>query len=431
MSSQGPPVIVVAAARAAAATKSVRFSSASESKEKGRKRGHEDDNHHEKDPKNKKAGVDRRKVTNVNLDELDDVDDWQASEDEQEQEGCGDSWKQKQKAKKRRRNGDDDEDDDEDETTINAKTSLASEGIPVEPFHMRQEQSDGTGFFDGDTYIFRKRSADQEPDAWLESLNETTRPGEDDDNDNENDNENDSDSDGSDQDGLASTTTTTTANKEQWYAKLLNLVSDTETIMQAVIRYGALLKRHPPNKSKNKHNDKASNTTSSSQDQQHQSEAFQLAQSSLNHLTEAANALLTLGDVDIYQKTRNDLLQLIPQQPQQQHPQQQVDQTTTATVSWEYKGSQDGIIHGPYTSEQMSAWTQAGYFVGNQAVQIRTITKQANPKDKAKASEDLLSDLMDDNDDDDDDDTKGDQQGDGLVRGDWVLSDSVDFGAFL
>jgi hypothetical protein len=49
-------------------------------------------------------------------------------------------------------------------------TSLAADGIEIEPFHMRQEESDGTGYFDGDTYVFRKRDPNEEADAWLESL---------------------------------------------------------------------------------------------------------------------------------------------------------------------------------------------------------------------------------------------------------------------
>jgi len=75
----------------------------------------------------------------------------------------------------------------------------------------------------------------------------------------------------------------------------------------------------------------------------------------------------------------------------------------------------------------MLAWTQAGYFVGAQAVQIRCI----RPKPKS-AADDLLSDLMDDDDDDDEDGEKdnareGDKEGVEWIRGDWISSDAADF----
>ena len=34
-------------------------------------------------------------------------------------------------------------------------------------------------------------------------------------------------------------------------------------------------------------------------------------------------------------------------------------------VMWEYRGNEDGAIHGPYTSKQMMEWTSCGYFVGD------------------------------------------------------------------
>jgi CD2 antigen cytoplasmic tail-binding protein 2 len=398
-----------------APNKSVRFSSESlplsrdpsaEENEKGSKRNRgnksnssSNSNDEEEDPSWRK----KQKKSRPNQDELDDVDDWQQEDDDDEVPE--DSYK----GKRRKNNADADADDDdmEESTTINDKTSLASEGIKVEPFHMRQEQSDGTGFFDGDTYVFRKRNADEEPDAWLESLNEGNAAADDNEDDNDKGKGNSSvDSEDEEEDVPA-------RSKEEWYAKLLHLVSDTETIMQAVIRYGALLKRQPRTKQKKNHHT-SSNTQTQKQSQIIVSEAFQLAQASLNDLTEAANALLGLGDVDIYQKTRNDLLKMVPPPPTPPPPKDET--SSNNTVSWEYKGSQDDKIHGPYTSQQMRAWTQAGYFLGSQAVQIRSI-QLAKPKD------DLLSDLLEDDDDDNGDGT--------VVRGQWVSSDSVDFGASL
>ena len=46
---------------------------------------------------------------------------------------------------------------------------------PVEPFNLRAEREGGEGYFDGDTYVFRRleeggRAMDEEPDAWLDEL---------------------------------------------------------------------------------------------------------------------------------------------------------------------------------------------------------------------------------------------------------------------
>jgi CD2 antigen cytoplasmic tail-binding protein 2 len=278
-----------------------------------------------------------------------------------------------------RREGIEDEDDD---THIDASTSLLSDNkdsyyeVNVEPFNMDAEQNDGSGYFDGDTYVFRKRDVDEEPDAWLESLAENKQvasiPTKEEDK-----------SGGMEMDDWS---------QEELYAKIIPLVSDTESVLQAVARYGGLLKRRKTSERAN-----AENGT-----------CIQMAQRALNDLTEAANALLLKGDVDVYQRTRNDFMKLIP------------DTKTAASkevVTWEYRGNQDGELHGPYTTAQMMSWIQAGYFIGEQAVQIRTISKE----DKISTVDDLLSDLMDD------DEADGEDK---EVKGEWKSSNDVDFSAY-
>ncbi|CAB9521242.1 Inherit from KOG: CD2 (cytoplasmic tail) binding protein 2 [Seminavis robusta] len=417
--------------KSSSSSKSVRFSA--ESKPEAPKRSR-DDSDDDEDIVSHKRVLKKKRTDQMNEDEMDDVDDW--NEDDEEDDGLP-SIREREKAKRARRNNREhgtEEDDDDDEgggmesTSIDERTSLASEGIQIEPFHMKQEQSDGTGFFDGDTYIFRKRDADEEPDAWLESLKDKPST--------KSSTLEDASSDDAESDSMIQSESLT---KEEWYAKILNLVSDTETIMQAVIRYGSLLKRKPLKRNKaKKHEADNASTNSNTEENPQASEAFQFAQTSLNDLTEAANALLGMGDVDIYQKTRNDLLKLMPSNNSNSNEEdkddtdlqnQQSADKTKPKVSWEYKGSQDGQIHGPYTSEQMRDWTQAGYFVGVQAVQIRSV-KEEEAKEK-DLGEDLLADLMDDDDDDDDEDKDSGKQGEKkMVQGEWVLSDSVNFGSY-
>lgn len=338
-----------------------------------------------------------------NEDELDDVDEWNDTE-EQEDDAPSvptehELLQAKQERRRKRQNGgpelEGDEVSKEGRTSIDNSTSLASEGIEIEPFHMHQESSDGTGYFDGDTYVFRKvQEEDEEPDAWLESLSSRNDESEREQRGHQPLTKPQPDFEKSNMDDWP---------KESLYAKIIPLVSDTETVMQAIARYGHLLKR--------KHKTGANIGSNNAND-----ESRKFAQSALNDLTGAANALLLKGNVDIYQKTRKELVCQLPPQ---------LGRMKTATKQkalWEYMGNQDGAIHGPFTTEQMHGWIAQGYFVGPTAVQVRSVIEQ--PKETS-LKDDLLSDLMDD-----DDDTAATPSALERVRGDWMQSDQVVFTSY-
>ena len=127
-------------------------------------------------------------------------------------------------------------------------------------------------------------------------------------------------------------------------------------------------------------------------------------------------------------------------------PEQEV---AAATTLWEYKGNEDGSIHGPYTSQQMLDWTSCGYFVGESAVDIRRVgsssnvatntvvdekdTKQKSEDDTKADVDDLMADLMDDDDDDDDKGGEGETKNDttDTSSSTWMRSDRVDFSLYL
>jgi hypothetical protein len=67
----------------------------------------------------------------------------------------------------------------------------------------------------------------------------------------------------------------------------------------------------------------------------------------------------------------------------------------------------------------MKGWIQAGYFVGPTAVKVRTVCE----KEKS-LQEDLLADLMEGDDDDEED------NGSNKERGEWMVSDQVDFNRY-
>ena len=334
----------------------------------------------EPDSDEEKEDLHNDRKRSINPDELDDVDDWQ----DDEQDGNMPSERQQLQAKRSRRERR--ENDQEEDTNIDSTTSLATEGVAIEPFHMKEEWTDGTGFFDGDTYVFRKQAVDEEPDAWVDGLSEEIQESVDD-----------------DQKQHAAAPRSNPMedwSREELIAKIISLVSDTETVLQALVRYGNLIKRQ-----------RAGHATVGNGDK----DAIEMAKTALDELTGASSALLSSkGEFDIYEKTRKDLLELLPKPSEAS----KIDQDDRPKVSWEYRGNDDGKIHGPYSSSDMLSWTKAGYFVGSQAVQIRSV------REKAKSTaDDLLNDLMDDS--DNEEGTKPE-----LERGEWTMSDKVDFASY-
>ena len=51
------------------------------------------------------------------------------------------------------------------------------EACPIEPFNMTSEREDGSGYFDGDTYVFRRGNPEEEEDAWLDNLDQNNGNG--------------------------------------------------------------------------------------------------------------------------------------------------------------------------------------------------------------------------------------------------------------
>jgi CD2 antigen cytoplasmic tail-binding protein 2 len=333
-----------------------------------------------------------------NEDEIDDVDEWKEEDDDKGYHLP--SEKELLEAKRQRRQNRAGLDADET-TTIDEMTSLASDGIAIEPFHMKNEESDGMGYFDGDTYVFRKRNVeqgeDEEPDAWLDRLREDEEVGK----------------KSQYQPPVArakkeqsSQETMDDLSKEELYMKMLPLLNGPETVSQALIRYGRLIKEGV-----------GSESLASSK-------PLMSPRVCLNDLTGAANALLLKGDVDIYQSRKVDIERLLAasnpstvskmQQPTEKQP----------PAQWEYKGNQDGALHGPYTTEQMLAWIKAGYFIGSQRVRIRTLRDKPV---QLSTQDDLLADLLDNDIEDPHISTEKDM----LTKGEWQWSNEVDFYAYL
>jgi CD2 antigen cytoplasmic tail-binding protein 2 len=386
----------------------------------------------------------------INEDELDDIDDWNEREDgdpDGDGNGAGGLPSQSQliEAKRKRReqrNGLFDQDDDKylDE----AEKSLATDGVKIEPFHMREEETDGTGYFDGDTYVFRNNvpAEDGEADAWADTLmrDGTGEVGD----DNEDrptisiaknrtaKKETESAIAQEDLDALS---------KEELYKRIVPLLGGAmESIMEAIRRYGKLAKTKFNSKNRRKQQKWKQQQETNGNDNK-----INVAKTNLDALTGAANALLLKGEVDIYDRTRQDILRMFPSLSQQLQEKKTSADTkplvTTSKPKWEYQGNEDNKLHGPYTTEQMIAWVRSGYFVGAQRVKIRTLSVQEQADEEEvepqlSTEDDLLADLMDDDDEEEEEESRPakkakDNQSTILVKGEWMWSNEIDYQKYL
>lgn len=318
---------------------------------------------------------------------------------------------------------------DERFSLLHDSSSTSKDGgdCPIEPFNLKSEREDGEGYFDGDTYVFRRGNGDEEEDAWLDNLNDNEKESLSSDN----------------KKGFpimkAKTKRVSTINeeitKEEAYEQLIPLLSsDEETILQALSRYGTIVKREKKQKSKN-------NSASSN---------------ALNRITELCNVCMMNFDDggNIYDFTRAKLQQFLNQSDAQASrerkrkssvfdnnvsfndaqptKQSKVGNSSNnqsgSTVMWEYRGNEDNKIHGPYSTQQMMEWTKAGFFVGQMAVDIRIISNGnafSTEKAKEETVDSLLGDLEDS--DNEDDGKKSDHKSDN----EWLRSDSVKFETYL
>ncbi len=284
------------------------------------------------------------------------------------------------------------------------------------------------------------------------------------------------------------------------------LQSDDETVMKALSRLGSQLReiqakeqklkksKLRKRKSKGKQEtgvDNRSTAASSASDADEEmknlSKQMEQTRKVVEELTELADALLFGGEADSYELTKADWVHRFkldaaiesdlmrkrpvdddnitadakPEAKKQRRgyfdvtttdddddangdsskmPQQHEDQ-----VMWEYKGNEDGSIHGPYTSKQMLEWTSCGYFVGESAVDIRRVgsllsSDVASNKKKVDETttptlktdvDDLMADLESDEEDNNDD--EGDSENATAVNAEssWMRSDRVDFNLHL
>lgn len=291
------------------------------------------------------------------------------------------------------------------------------EVCPIDPFNMNAEREDGEGYFDGETYVFRKSRNDEEEDAWLDNLNDETTSY-------------------SDRvpnltlrrsDANETNTQDDNLSKDEICQQINEMLgTDNETVIQALGRYGNIIKREKKNK------DDVSSGSSS-------------AKRALDRLTELSNVMMMKFEENmIYEKSKKDIIELMVSTSATSSKKrgsyfdigndQNVEgndvkkrkvenESATKPIMWAYKGNQDNQIHGPYTSRQMLDWINAGYFVGSMAVDVYKVDgDDSKGETKKKAVDDLLDDLEDSDDDSPFSEEKNIE---------WMRSDQIDFNSYI
>jgi len=154
--------------------------------------------------------------------------------------------------------------------------------------------------------------------------------------------------------------------KEEVEKRLVGMLKKAETVLEALQRLGVKAKKKAPKKKKPSERNGEGLPTDSA--------ASSHAQRDIDEITHLASTLMSLGDVDIYSKTYEELVRDV-------HRSGKVDSSwvaPSADVKYEYKwdlpSAQDGQVFGPYSEDEMRAWYKAAYFgVAGEKIQVRPV----------------------------------------------------------
>ena len=289
------------------------------------------------------------------------------------------------------------------------------------------------GYFDGETFVFRRRAygedagADSdEEDAWVDggmtdqkggdgeasAGTERARAGEAyvfKRNRGEKDNNGKPSSSSSDLPPSALT-------KSEIYRRLCHLLNgDDETVLGALGRYGNALRQAKKRRRGGRRGHKGRNGSgkgggempteaeeekekageATSKDDSGVNRAQAAAEGAVSQLTELADVLLMGGDGEAYDRNGSDLKALLAREeggdggaaatgkkrksifdngdPGAATTAGGIVKKSASNPLWVYRGNVDREVHGPYSTEQMMGWVRAGYFVGEAAVDVRRV----------------------------------------------------------
>eukprot|EP01041_Mallomonas_annulata_P000475 gene475-886_t len=255
----------------------------------------------------------------------------------------------------------DEDDDDQDVAALNDEVDGEEEegrdkfneiGEVIEPFNLRNERE--AGHFDTNmNFVWKKERV--EPDAWLADMDEATMEK----------------SIGEAADAMkrkqaleASTEVSIQKPEMQLKYELLKVLRPGENVLTAMRRLGGkkdsskMVKRRLPPARRNNGNN--SNLTTEGVDMAVTQLSDVPNTKAINELTDIADQLISLYHMS-YEAIEASL------------------------YMWEYKG-QDGLVHGPYTTKQISEWRKQGFFAGPSSVLMRKVKADSSSADVGSSS---------------------------------------------
>lgn len=159
---------------------------------------------------------------------------------------------------------------------------------------------------------------------------------------------------------------------------LIPFLERGETILEALARLGKGQERKPKwqNKNKAKNKNKLKNGTEDVEMAEENPEAA-ARKRAIETVTETADILLTRGQVEIYDASK----ELLIRQYTRETGEDWVDEQSSTTApgggnkqTWEFRWSDardGGAVHGPYEGTMMESWNNAGYF--GEGVEFRRV----------------------------------------------------------
>ena len=241
------------------------------------------------------------------------------------------------------------------------------EACPIEPFNMTSEREDGSGYFDGDTYVFRRGNPEEEEDAWLDQLDSKDSSS----------NINAKNKNNTNTQSSIATTTASNINaninanaardahtramnemtKEQIYDELVPLLAtDSESILQALGRYGSIIKRETKQlKLLRKKQAKDPKQTQETQESRLQSQSqnanikkeTSASTKALNRLTELSNVcMMKYDDTAIYDRDRAYFTNILGKSDANEAMKRKRSYFTGADADVDVDAGMNGIDHG-------------------------------------------------------------------------------------
>lgn len=138
--------------------------------------------------------------------------------------------------------------------------------------------------------------------------------------------------------------------------QLLGLLKRGETVLEALSRLGNRLRKNQQN-NKKLPNGKTKNDVAPVSEKQPST-----IQSDIDLITHLASKVLSLGDVDIYSKTYEELVRSVRASGQVAQDWMPPSADIKYEYRWNVVGAETGDTFGPFSEDEMKRWHNAAYF---------------------------------------------------------------------